>query len=347
MVKKTVIFIAICTAFSFTGCNMRKNIDISISSNEETPSEIASYRLKTDRISEEETDEILSFCLDVKKEELSQYMDVERSTSGEESFSRLYEKDDEMASYLYSNRMGILAYTDDTDGRANAYELVMSVEFDGNYYDDELMRKRYPLEDIEGCSKSEALDACRPYAELLGYNDSEANVYAVTYEFLEEKAERYSDWGIYYGAPHKDYEEDSGGEKWSKDDEAITVVYTQKIDGVSLKGGFVGLRLIYVPKYEKVVFASGNQSYEIEEVLDKAKITGREQAVQEVILDCGLTSQDDIRIDGVTLCYRFDLRSMETVPCWNVLYSLKDDMGEFQKISSIKSINAIDGMVAD
>lgn len=351
--RKLLLAAAGIFAVMLSGCNMRRKVDVSLgeegTAEVETAVEkaVASYQLEQKRKPKEEIAKFAALCfgMDEERENMDDYLDQKTFHEGDDYVVYRYDNQKEYVNSLQSDACNVI-YRDNTDGRADCYELVLSVGMDGQYSDSSYMRKRYPDEELPDFPKEQALEICNPYAEMLGYDSTDVHVYAVPYETLERRASPFD--GVYYGAPNENAVDErnyKSDEKWKEDDAAYLLFYEQKIDGVALQGDFTGVYMVYVPKYKKPVIIDACLPYLIKEELEAAKVVDKADAVSEVIMNCGLTSQEDILVDDISLRYKFDIGDLIVKPYWIVCYHRKGQDGEFQKAASTVWVNAIDGMI--
>ena len=155
-----------------------------------------------------------------------------------------YEKDGTLAIY---NKDFAIYYGDDNDGMESSYSRLMSPFEYGA-----LLRGMYPEEELDFCTKEQAIKACEKYAKLCGYEDAEVSSYAITLDAIEKINKI-----VQVGAPGEGYEVvtrgqvellrdegkddeadalrdkiDSGAERnlpWKKEYEAMLLVYHLKL----------------------------------------------------------------------------------------------------------------------
>ena len=104
-----------------------------------------------------------------------------------------YEKDGTLAIY---NKDFAIYYGDDNDGMESSYSRLMSPFEYGA-----LLRGMYPEEELDFCTKEQAIKACEKYAKLCGYEDAEVSSYAITLDAIEKINKI-----VQVGAPGEGYE---------------------------------------------------------------------------------------------------------------------------------------------
>lgn len=221
-------------------------------------------------------------------------------------------------------------------GLTNCY----GVHLPGNtYLDNPLgMRQLLPFEEIDTCSKEEVLEICAAYAQILGYGDGEAEVYALTLDYLESTAQLDSS-AIYAGAPDESYEgapdesyegvslkqieeertkgnEDLANEweierksiyqreiPWEKKHEALYVVYRPYIHGKLMYSRNQALKMIYVPYYQQIIYVEGRKPYCEVGILRQEELISREQAVSAAMIARNMNENSNFKVRDISLVY--------------------------------------------
>lgn len=245
-----------------------------------------------------------------------------------------YEKDGTVAIY---NKNFAISYSDENDGMASSYNRLMNPIEDGT-----LLRGIYPKEELDSCTKEQAVQACEKYAKLCGYEGAEVSSYAITLDAVEKINKIIS-----IGAPGEGYEVitrgqveqlrdegkdseadalaekiDSGAERnlpWKKEYEAMLLVYQLKLNDVLVDSKNQTLKIIYVPYKDKIAVLSADIPYTVEEFSEKRELVSKEKAMSQVVQSVGT----DIKINTVSLVYviQNDQNGNENaVPAWKVEY---------------------------
>lgn len=190
------------------------------------------------------------------------------------------------------------------------------------------LRAKYPLEEIDTCTKEEAIKKCEGLAKALGYENSTVNVYAMTEEALNMN---YDDTdGAGYGRPSEEYLEDDDQERWTKEDEAMYLLYQPTMAQVEVTGPSLlhDLYVVYSPRYERIVRVSGVIPFQEGAVVGRESIVSEETAKKGVMLEKGITKEEDIVMDDIKFTYvivpreTFSKESHTLVPAWRVDYHL-------------------------
>ena len=107
------------------------------------------------------------------------------------------------------------------------------------------LRAQYPEEQIDGCSRDEAIEKCRGAADALGYGNAHVEAYAMTVDALNYMHKNVMD-EVGSGRPSEDYyktdpetgQEVVGDQKeWTKEYEAMMLTYYPLPDGGPRDGG--------------------------------------------------------------------------------------------------------------
>ncbi len=273
-----------------------------------------------------------------------------------------------------------IEFYDETDGAGSCYAAVIDPFGSMTEFLCSNLRRLYPEEGLENCSREEALLMCQPYAEACGFSDYLADTYAITTDVLDYLE---STFGFQSSAPgaggglirrsernrlesegktdeanaywQKRHEVTRRGIPWTKDKEAIFVVYREIIDGLPLDNRFESLVLLYVPAYGQVMYANGYfPSEKIGETGAEATVTA-EEALAEALLYIGAESQKDIELKGASLVYSYrpnqgmaGLESRIADPCWRFDYVLikADEMMLLLADKGTVLVDAVDGRIS-
>lgn len=219
------------------------------------------------------------------------------------------------------------------------------------------LRKDYPKEEIAACSKEEAIEKCKTLAEATGFGNGIVNVYAMTVDELNRNYESYNGGGA--GRPSAKYLPDKNmeeycenQEEWTKEYEAMYLVYQPVINGVEIDSmSGLGLEIIYSPKYNRIVYATWDMPYKDGAVLKKENIVPQDTAKQTVITSLGI-SANNIVFDNIklvnTLTVKDTMLSDEhaLVPVWRVDYHVVNRM-EYTDNAAYKTtlVNALTGKI--
>lgn len=266
-----------------------------------------------------------------------------------------YEKGNTVLIYSHADDgYDSVLYEDNTDGDSECYGTLLSSPFGcfsnglGNS-----ARRIFPAEELDTCSRSEAIEACREYAEACGYDDNASiSTYAATLKAISEINEYH---GNSISAPGEGYEvitrgqveklRDEGKEEeadelsaqmhdavnrgleWKKEHEAIILYYRMPLNGILTDGNNAGLEIIYVPYTKRVVLVSGRVPVIAGDVVGKTELVSKDAAVSQAAQIVGVRSQDDITIDAVTLIYSIQSingTGLQAVPAWKIDYELNN-----------------------
>ena len=287
-----------------------------------------------------------------------------------------YEKDETVVVYTRASEYGMVAYWNEHDGAADCYEAIVNTN---NYLSSGLgssLRRQCPEEELDTCTKEQAIEACSKYAQACGYGEeADISVYAFTLDIINEINK---EWDNSISAPGEGFEvvtrgqieelRDEGkdeeadklydklnsaterGLPWKKEHEAILLYYRQKLDGVKIDSQSAGLRILYVPYTNKVVLINGYTPYEQASVLETTELISEERAVSQVIQELGIRSQQDIDINQISMIYAIQLKdgNAYAVPAWKVDYLLKNvDEDTMSGDTGSIRIDAVSGFVSD
>ena len=361
--KRFLLFLAgcvLCTA----GCRLKKDVNLEYDQNSAQDEELFRVELS---VPELEYESIGLTLLGLSAEVLEDYhLSDDIAADGVD----MYEYETQLL--IIMHEQGLIEYEDEKNLAGSIYRSAVKVDFWEYTYLQERLRREHP-EELESCSKEEALSFCDPIAKACGYSDSVVQTYAFSKDQLA---------GAGVGAPYSDYEyvslneiydlraqgreEEAGsasakrngnlyhGNVWEKEHEAILVVYRNRINDKVLDMGMDSLFLVYVPSYKKVMYAAGGYpSLVKEQTGEKASLTEKE-AVEEFLVYLNDDSEDDIEILNVEMVYSYrrssggkGLEQRFADPCWRIDYRLGETFGSLRRAEDPGTviIDAIDGHV--
>ncbi len=304
------------------------------------------------------------------------------------------EKEGKNIRYTYGNDMSAnsFVYKDYNYNASKHYEQLLLSDYMGNEFS-KRMEEVFPEEDLESCTREEAIAICRPLAEACGYGDAKVNAYAMKKEVLNNFVEisRHGYEGA-YSAPDPEYDHASAkiyidemakksdearaagndelareynskiialymadannGVAWSSLTEAYLIVYRSVLNGRVLDSGYYQMICVYVPGYEKVVYAKAPQPFVAVETLEEVELISQEEAIQEMLRVLTLNSSEGIKITGVSLVYsprseQLKLKKQTINPCWRIDYEMDEkllhELERFRDDDGTMLINAVDG----
>ncbi len=233
-------------------------------------------------------------------------------------------------------------YNSEYEGAWSCYSLVgLSQVSQGLNDQGNSIRGLFPEEDLDTCSREEAIEACRPYAEALGYTDADVEVYAWNLEYLQETSkERGSS-----SAPGPGYEKvtlkqrielneklaalEEGSDEynavleeigrlreqrhdgathnryypWEKKHEAMILTYQQHLSGYDMGPSFDSLFILYVPAYGVPIYLQGFTAYAVIEMIEEVPVISEEAALESMNMLMGYTSEDELEVLEMRLLY--------------------------------------------
>jgi len=259
----------------------------------------------------------------------------------------------------YGAANSVLMFTTEYENAYESYSYAMFAEFMKYSASSELLRIAFPDEKLDSCTKEEALAFCYPYAKYLGYENAEAEVYAVTLDILESTAEiykygntgapvpgyctellteeeyteAYARGGLGAVAELRDQKKSKIKENkipWSKKDEAFVIRYVKYYDGIEVEAQWP-LIIVYAPQYEKPVLLQGSFAQEEIATMQADLPITSDNAVAKVLAYKGLDSLENIEIKGIAPVYGQTLVEeerlgpvMQMMPYWKIEYQLKN-----------------------
>lgn len=368
------------------GCRFKRNVDISIPTElEKTQSEMNQNDEDMSQVQNESVQtsaETLSVVY--KNIDLNLFAQVFMETSTIEEAEK-YKPKHSLGDYYYEmdgktivyTNAGNVFYSDATDGAGDCYDsIVNSLGYFSNGMGNSF-RQLCPDENLDTCTKEQAIEACSKYAQACGYeSDCDITVYAFTLDAIEKVNKVFADS---ISAPGEGFDivtkgqveelrdegKDEEAEKmddqlhsatgrglpWKKEHEAMVVYYRSKLNGMLLDSHDAGLEIVYVPYIDKIVLITGNVPCQQTAVSKISELISKEAAVSQVAQTLGVRTQDDIQIDAVSLVYAMQYAGTDqlcAIPSWKVDYVLKN-ADENTKIRDSGSlwIDAVSGFVAD
>lgn len=196
----------------------------------------------------------------------------------------------------------------------------------------------YPEEDLEACSREEAIAFCAPVAKACGYEDAKVSVYAMTKEVLNDYPERARMFtkAEVLDPPYVEKKQNvsmkdileaqkSGNKElvkelkeklekqtqeneqeigvWTEDMEAYLLVYQSVLNGRLFDTTKFCMRCIYVPAYNKVVYVHGQRSAVAVETLEEVELITEEEALAEALRVAKIDSVEKITLKGISMVY--------------------------------------------
>lgn len=348
----TILFYFCFIIIMLGGCQMKKqiNVDLEMSDNDkETVEEIVKVDNNKGDLNKI-VEKFIGITLEQAVEEGASYQDDSFDyKKGTVSFSYtgksqeglgpiiLYDNQYEMAGEQYGTAINIIKHSHD--------ETII----------DWGLRKVLPDENLDNCKKEEALIHCNSYAELLGYDsdNAEVEVYALTLDKLQDNSyiQTYAplagidNTDILSSDELRDIQSEY---PWSKEYEAMYVVYKPHINGRLLDSVYCSLEMVYVPKYETIVYAFGQMPWVIKETMPSDSLISKEDAIAKTMLLNHIRDEKNMIVDNVVLVYSqniVDLREENTLNlCWRVDYKM-ENLRQYSGTDAYKStlINAVTG----
>ena len=176
------------------------------------------------------------------------------------------------------------------------------------------LRDYFPEENLDNCSKEDAISFCKPYAEALGYGDAEVMVFAMREQELQDiSTGRHGGNAVISGAPDPDcklvYREAELDERepvpWEKKDEAFLLFYCPQMGEYRIDWGEQQCHMIYVPARKEIVYAKGMLPFVLES-RGKEDIISSGAAVSKVMQANGGSDKDGMELKTTELVYSSD-----------------------------------------
>lgn len=375
MKKKKILLIVFFTTTLLCSCKFMKEVDVTLSNLTETDIESFSEETK-----DELTGEIISIqqvnvdvgtmtetFLGLSLEEAEPYIVLSPyDDPNKEITNPLYEIGTK--SLICTENMFV--FYDYIDNAGDCYESMILSNIYLNPCLTEGMRSIFPLEDIDTCSREEAIAFCQPYAEACGYLDADISVYAMTLESLENISEKFYNGhtapqdGLHIMMRREYWEKVEAGEMteeemselryptsfapWEKKHEAMLLVYRPYINGLIMDSQDSQILIIvYAPYYNGIVFAEGYVPNEELEVSSVETLISKEKAVSKLITSIGANSQEDIMVSNISLVYSArSSRANLALPCWRIDYTYPEHYDNMGINQYTILIDAVDGQVS-
>ncbi len=245
-------------------------------------------------------------------------------------------------SYIYEHgkNRNVLYFMDMREAAGSRYEDVLEDKFIDNEISKRLM-EMYPEEELENCSKEEAIAICAPVAEVCGYGDALVNVYVMKHEVLNNYAQEVGIMNTthFRNAPDPEYDynyvhtlqrkissatktedtellvqlltelsaynasDDDKRIEWTEKHDAYLLVYQTQLNGRILDSMYYNLICIYVPAYERIVYMKADCPLVVTETLEEVPLVTQEEAVEEMLRVLKISSMDDITITSISMVY--------------------------------------------
>ena len=406
---KKFLLIAVAGCLLVSGCRLRKKIEVVIPETEKQQLTDDSYteqmsdgsNTEPENFSAAETDQVV-FDEDTQKEENLRQIILEageadidtvtqaflgKSAEEAENFRPENIAAEETWFYEVENKELVISggyapsisFCDDTDWAGSCYSSVIDPFGKMSEYPTYGLRRFYPEEELENCSREEVLEKCEIYAKACGYTDCVVSTYAITLNALDKFEELI---GFQSSAPSageelirrsekKRLEQEGKTEEaeeywsrkfaasmqnvpWTKEDEAIFVIYQKSMDGCVLESILDSLILLYAPRYGRIMYARGSICPRQIGYTETEAFVSEQEALEEALLSIGAESLDDIELldSRRVYSYRMKVRGASNTwvvdPCWRFDYSLKeaDEISLFLGDRGSVLIDAVDGQVS-
>lgn len=357
--KKRILPLVGAVIVCFSGCQLQKQVDVKLTSQEDVSLDNENKELIEENESENELmgtvyavlqepacdlEDMSQLIFGISSEELEQYSDYH-------NLENTYQREDGWH-FFWSNLSA--EFYDAKYGLDTCYSGLVEKQI---YTDPQAYRQLHPLEDLDTCSKEEAIAFCAPYAKVLGYEEAEVEVYAWTLDFLQDET-----LIVHSGAPDENWQfstrqqvwdelEDSGMSEdeilieyltrqselvrgdapWEKKHEALCLIYRPYFNGLQMVSRSQYLLLIYVPYYEEIVYGRVIFPFQAGEVLGEYPLISKEKAISNAMVGTNSNSSTNFIVDDITLVYTMVYREPEIddenadwrrlEPCWKIDYS--------------------------
>ena len=316
--KKKKILTMVVVVYSLLGtlggCRFERNVDISIPTElEKTQSEMNQNDEDMSQVQNESartSAETLSVVY--KNIDLNLFAQVFMETSTIEEAEK-YKPKHSLGEYYYEIggktivytgiTSGIISYDDATDGAGDCYDAIINslgylTNGMGNSF-----RQLCPDENLDTCTKEQAIEACSKYAQACGYGSDSISAPGEGFDIVTKgQVEELRDEGKDEEAEKMDNQLHSAtgrGLPWKKEHEAMVLYYRSEINGLLMDSHESGLEIVYVPYMDKIVLIKGNVPCQQTAVSKISELISKEAAVSQVAQTLGIRTQDDIQIDAV------------------------------------------------
>jgi hypothetical protein len=219
------------------------------------------------------------------------------------------------------------------------------------------LRDYFPKENLENYSKEDAISFCKPYAEALGYGNSEVTVFAMREQELQDiSTGRHAGKQILYGAPDPGcklvYRESELEERkpvaWEKKDEAFLLLYRPLKGGYKIDWGEQEYHMVYVPARNEIVYANGELPFVLE-TSGQENIISSETALSKVMQANGISNKENIEVISTEMVYSSDLKQFYESgllhPYWKINFKTKRSRQD-SVLTKSTLINAITGQLS-
>ncbi len=138
---------------------------------------------------------------------------------------------------------------------------------------------------------------------------------------------------------------------WTDRTEAYLVIYRSVLNGGLFDTTVYDMVCIYVPSYERVVYADVKSTLVVADTLEAVELITQEEAVEEMLRVLQLDSAEGVTVTGISMVYSPRIEQLETDktvdPCWRIDYELSQELlrsnHKFDDNDGTIMINAVDG----
>lgn len=329
---------------------------------------------------------LVRFFYKESTEDLKEEGYLEESENSVYSFFADCEKDDIELDYSeWKNGHSEFRMFDNEGDAGRRYHDVLNTNF---FYNEvsQRMIDLYPEKDLDSAAREEAIAFCAPLAEACGYGDAQVNVYAITKETMNnysQLARAYVEPAL-KRPPYAEFEKTvtladimaatkAGNEElaeelkaimeaeqnqeippWTDESEGYLLVYRTVLNRRLMDCTYFSMWCVYMPAYQKVVYAYGERSMEVTETLEEVNLISEEEALAEALRVAKIDSVDKITLKRISMVYspRYDQARVELErrivdPCWRIDYELNDELKNNATVALYDDgtilINAVDG----
>ncbi len=370
--KKRMLMLVLSVIFVLSACAVRrKPEEISLFSESGEQQEETTGKIYLVEREEMPLKEVTEFFINKSVEEAAELYSRGEMYEWDGFQLSMHSKDGGIKEPKEDDEIIFASYSEQNEGRWPCYESVLYARIVRGL-ESNTMWWLFPKEELETCSKEEAIAVSQPYAEALGYGESKVSVYAGTLDLIQEAAEL-----IGMGAPWEEYEvrtmkeyyelldqgkteeaeelygyriDGAGCQRipWEKKHEAMIVTYQPYLEGHLMAQHYSSLVVVYVPLYGHVIYAQALMPYEVVEVLEEKPLISKSEAIAEVLQLNGYESVDEIELKDVSLLYAHQItiedgkESAKVIPCWRIDYLYQDEEKE-EMVGTTMMIDAIYG----
>jgi len=381
--KKTILacILSITCGLLLGGCSLRRTVDefpeiiAQETASMELPETVSAAWMKAEGL---DWEAIVPLFLGISEEEAEEYL-----YPGEEhyyEYNMMTLTGNDYVRGEFDDKLKLFQFLDDREGAPNCYLSLLKAG--GIRYDflttRATWRMHYPEEDLDVCTKEEAIEACRPYMELIGYEDAEVTSFAITMEAIEKAQSRWEAADTKISAPGpgfvmptmREYNElwfegkqedeiyeilgidyipaEDRGIEWSKKDEAFMLIYQPYINGTLIESTQMLAVVIYAPQYSQPVYISALVPPVIDEVIEEGKLVSREAAMEELMLSYWVESLNDIQVKSMELASSIVLtedpervagKRYQMTPSWEITFQLKDRLEAYEQTVLVDALS--------